>query len=49
MVPVPGWDRLREEQVEGIMTLVFDTEHLKCPLAFQIEAFMRLGLELSGI
>lgn len=49
MVPFPRWDRLWEDRVEGIMSLVSDMDHLRRPLAIQMEAFMRLGLELSGI
>lgn len=48
-MPFPRWDRLCEDRVEGIMTSVSDMDHLRCPLAIQMEAFMRLGLQLSGI
>lgn len=48
-MPFSGWDRLWEEQVERIMSSVSDTEHLRCPLAIQMEAFRKLGMELFGI
>lgn len=48
-MPFPGWDRLWAEQAEGIMSLVSDMDYLRCPLAIQMEAFIRLELEVFGI
>lgn len=43
-IPIRG--SLWEEQVEGIMIPVTDIVCLKCPLVTQMEAFLRLGLQL---